>query len=86
MVSRFVSNISTFVLGAILAALCLALSPEALRWVALGVGAAAVALTLVAFAFRGRGPVQRGLDAAIVVLAGWTIVAAFGFTATAPRS
>lgn len=83
--SRFISNVSTAILGGMLVATSLAFAPSVVRWLALGIGCTAASVTLVCFAFRGRGAAQRSLDSVIALLAAWTIVAACAFTGGALR-
>jgi hypothetical protein len=82
MASRFASNVLVLISGAALVALTLGLGDGAARWIALGVGCFATVVTLAAFAVRGRGPLQRTIDAFVVLTAGWTIVAACAFGGT----
>jgi hypothetical protein len=77
--SRFTSNLLALLCGAFLAVAAFAFSAETLSWLGLGVGALTGAVVLVAFAFRGRGIVQRFLDVALGLLAAWTIVASRAF-------
>lgn len=75
MAARFTSNLVSLVAGACLACFALATRPYVAGWIGLAVGIVALAVTLGAFATRGRGLVQRGLDLVVALLAGWTIVA-----------
>jgi len=83
--SRFASNLTLLVLAAIGVTTSLTFSPAVVGWVGLGVGCAVTAGTLIAFAFRGRGLVQRMLDLTIVVLGAWMIVSARVFTGSSLR-
>jgi hypothetical protein len=74
--SRFVSNLTVAILGALLVTGSLALRSDAVSWLAFGVGCATVSVTLIAFAVRGRGRRQRTLDVSLVLLGGWTIISA----------
>jgi hypothetical protein len=74
--SRFASNLALVVAGSVLACAALGLTAEAAARVALGLGVLALLAVLIAFAFRGRGPVQRCFDAAAIAAGAWTIVAA----------
>jgi hypothetical protein len=80
MASRFASNLIVLLAGALLACLALTLPLEVVGWVGLGTGALVLAVTLAAFAVHGRGTMQRVLDAALLLLAAWTIVASLTFT------
>jgi hypothetical protein len=85
MPSRFSSNLLLAIVGGAVAACSLLFAPAVVRWLALGAGCAAVAITLLAFAIRGRGLAQRLLDAPVVALGAWTIVAATTFTGATQR-
>jgi hypothetical protein len=43
------------------------------------------AVIFIAFAFRGRGAVQRILDAVVAIVAVWTVIAACAFTGATLR-
>lgn len=81
MAARFSSNLLSLLAGALLACCALSMRPEVAAWIGLGVGAAVALVTLGAFATRGRGVVQRWLDALVAALAAWTIVASRAFAA-----
>ena len=83
MTSRFASNVAVLLAGAALVALDFALPLESAGWVGLGIGCFAAMVTLAAFPVRGRGGAQRGIDACVVLLAAWTIVAARVFGGSA---
>jgi hypothetical protein len=74
--SRFASNLVLTILSPVLVTTSLTLSLATVGWLSLGFGCATVVVTLVAFAFHGRGPVQRSFDVMIALVGGWTIVAA----------
>jgi hypothetical protein len=78
---RFLSNLFTLIAGTLLLAACFAFRSTVLGWLALAAGCAVLVVILVAFAFRGRGSLQRTIDAATVLLAAWTTVAARSFDA-----
>jgi hypothetical protein len=80
MASRSASNLTLLVLAAVWVTTSLTFFPTVVGWLSLGFGCAATGGTLTAFAFRGRGYVQRMLDLTIVVLGAWTIVSARTFT------
>ena len=76
---RFGSNLVLAVIGGLVVTCSLTFSPAVTKWIALGAGCAAVIVTSVAFATRGRGTTQRIIDALVVPLGGWTIVASVTF-------
>lgn len=80
MTSPFVSNLLLVVAGSFLLAVSLTFSGAALGWVVLGVGAVACVTVSAAFAFRGRGTVQRALDGFGLLLGVWTTVTSRCFT------
>jgi len=82
---RFGSNLVLAVLGGLLATVSLTFAPATTKWLALGGGGAAVLMTLAAFATRGRGPAQRAIDAIVVLLGGWMVVAAGAFAGATLR-
>jgi hypothetical protein len=79
--ARFASNLTMLVVGAFLAAARFAFGPETVRWIAVGVGAGAVVVIAAAFLAYGRGPVQRIIDVAMALTAGWALVSALTFAA-----
>jgi hypothetical protein len=81
MAARFASNLLSLAAGACLACFALATRPPVAGWIGFAVGVLVLAVTLGAFATRGRGLVQRGLDVVVALLAAWTIVASRVFAA-----
>jgi hypothetical protein len=73
--ARLLSNLFVAIAGALLLVACFAFRPDVLGWLAAAAGCAVLVVVLVAFAMRGRGRVQRVLDAATMAVAAWTIVA-----------
>lgn len=63
----------------------LSFRPAVVQWLALGAGCMVFVVTLIAFAVRGRGVVQRTLDAVLATLAVWTVIAACAFTGATLR-
>lgn len=82
MAARFTSNLVVLVLGAFLAPARFIFGADTMRWIALGVGAAATIVIAAAFLVRGRGPVQRGLDVLMALTGNWTAVSALVFPAS----
>lgn len=74
MSSRFTSNLTIAVLGAVLATMSLAIGAGTVGWLTLGVGCAATLVALIGFAWSGRGTLQRSLDVIVALLGAWTII------------
>lgn len=82
---RFLSNLWTLLAGSLLLSACFAFGAGTLGWLGLAAGCAVLVVLLGAFAVRGRGWPQRGLDLLTAILASWTIVAARAFTGSSLR-
>jgi hypothetical protein len=80
MTSRFVSNLLVTAYATILLVACFAFRPAVIGWIGFAMSCATVATVLIAFAFRGRGPLQRSLDLLLVVIGAWTIIAARAYS------
>ena len=74
--SRFTSNLTIALLGAVFATMSLVFAPRTLGWLALGFGCAATLVALIGLAWGDRGPVQRSLDVLVALLGAWTIISA----------
>lgn len=75
--SRFASNLVVRLVGCLLIAVGWMFGPGPARWLIFGGGCFLVGLVAVAFAVRGRGPVQRSIDAVLAVIGAWTVVSSF---------
>jgi hypothetical protein len=73
--ARLLSNLFVAIAGELLLVACFAFGPGVLGWLAAAAGCAVLVVVLAAFAMRGRGRVQRVLDASTMAVAAWTIVA-----------
>lgn len=80
MTSRFASNLVVLVSAAFLLVARFAFGAPALRWLATGIAGLVVLVVAAAFLVRGRGPAQRGLDVALVLIGGWTVVSSLTFS------
>ncbi len=74
--TRFISVLGFAIAGATLAVGAFVFSPDAERWLGVGVGAGCVTLVLMVFAASGRGTLQRLLDVALAPVAVWAVVSA----------
>jgi hypothetical protein len=72
--SRFTSNLTIAVLGAVLATTSLVFGAGTVGWLAFGVGCAATLVALIGFAWSGRGSLQRCFDVIVALLGAWMIV------------
>lgn len=79
--SRFVSNLTVLILGAVLAMARFPFGDEAARWLAFSAGASVSVVIAAAFLVRGRGPAQRVLDVIGWLLGSWCAVSALTFRA-----
>jgi len=71
--SRFITNFAALIAGAVLITGRFAFVPGIVRWIALGVGAAAIIIGLWSFALRRQPALQRLIDVALAAVGGWTI-------------
>jgi hypothetical protein len=77
---RYATNILLALASGFVLVSTFAFSPNVAGWIAFGVtGVLVLAMTAGAAALPRRGWTQRGLDAAVVVLAAWTIVESLVF-------
>ena len=75
MSTRFISNMLLALAGGLVIVATQAFAPPVVAWIAFGVtGVGVLVLMAVTALARGRGYVQRTLDAVAAVLAAWTIV------------
>ncbi len=74
--TRFMSVLLFTVAGSTLAVGAFVFTPEAERWLGVGVGAGCVTLLALGFASRGRGTLQRVLDAVLLPVSVWAVVSA----------
>lgn len=79
MSARFISNLGLGLVGAVVVAASLAFSAGVTGWLMFGVGLGVLVLVGVAQLDRGRGLVQRLLDAGTGALALWATVASAVF-------
>lgn len=75
MTSRFISNLLVAVFATVQLVACFAFPPAVTGWLGFGTSCATVVTVLIAFAFRGRGPAQRGLDLVVLLIGVWTLIA-----------
>lgn len=80
MSTRFLTNATVALLAGFVVVASQTFATSTTAWlafaIAIGIGVTALAVQLD----RSRGLVQRGLDGATVILAGWTIIASLVFT------
>ena len=74
--TRFISGLCFFIAGATLAVGAFVFTPDAERWLGVGVGAGTLVLLLAVFAASGRGTLQRLLDCLLLPIAAWSVVSA----------
>ena len=79
---RFISNVALAVAGAFIVVASQTFTPSVTGWLTFGVSLGALALLAVVQLDRGRGSIQRMLDAGIGALALWSAVASVVFTGT----
>lgn len=80
MSTRYVTNIVLAVASGFVLVATFAFSPNVAGWIGFAVtGVFVLAMIAAVSLLRRRGWVQRGLDAAVAVLAAWTIVESFVF-------
>lgn len=81
MTSRFISNLTALIMGALLMADRFVFGPGPARWLAFGESCAIVVTVAVAFAVRGRGPAQRMIDVLLVLTGAWMVIASLAYSA-----
>jgi hypothetical protein len=74
--SRFISVLCFAIAGATLAVGAFLFTPNAERWLGVGVGSGVLVVLLGAFATSGRGLLQRLLDLGLAPIAAWAVVSA----------
>ena len=79
---RFISNVALALAGAVVVVASRTFTPSVTGWLTFGVSLGALALLAVVQLDRGRGSIQRMLDAGIGALALWSAVASVVFTGT----
>ncbi len=80
--NRFATSMLVATLGVFLAIVSRIWAPGTVEWIGVGVGAGAILIGLAAAAATARGMVERAIDALIVVLGAWTVVASLVYSGT----
>jgi hypothetical protein len=79
MSTRYLTNIALALVAGFLVVASQAFTASAYAWLSFAGGVAIGAVALCGLALRGRGGVQRAIDAAVVVLGAWTVVSSLVF-------
>jgi hypothetical protein len=79
MSTRYLTNITLALMAGFLVVASQAFTASTYSWLSFGGGVAIGAVALCGLALRGRGPVQRGIDAGLVVLSAWIVVSSLVF-------
>jgi hypothetical protein len=77
---RYLTGVATVLLGGFLVVSSQAFPPTATAWLGFAIAIGLVVMVALAQLDRRRGAVQRSLDAAVVVLAIWTIISSLVFS------
>jgi hypothetical protein len=80
MSTRFLTNATVALLAGFVVVASQTFATSTTAWVAFAIAIGVGVIALAAQLDRSRGAVQRGLDGATVILAGWTVIASLIFT------
>jgi hypothetical protein len=81
MSTRYLTNITLALLAGFLVVASQAFTASAYAWLSFAGGAAIGVVAVCGLALRGRGSLQRGIDAAVVVIGAWIVVSSLVFGA-----
>jgi hypothetical protein len=79
MSTRYLTNMTLALIAGFLVVASQAFTASTYAWLSFAGGVAIGVVALGSLALRGRGIVQRSIDATVVVLAAWTIVSSLVF-------